>query len=443
MHKLGLRKVVYRSVGTLGRQLGGGILQLLTIIVIARELGPEGNGQFAIAVLLPTILAIFLNMGIPTAHTHFIGSQQVSVRIAFATSLRWSIFLIPMGLALGTVIIWLRSNQWFPGIPSNTLWLALSIYPITLIQSFLTSIFQGLQDFKSYNLILLLQSLLTLLLTLLVMAIGLSDVTFFIIAYWIGSCVTLIASYVFLYHHFNRATFKYHSVKSYSRRITQYALISHLSVTLAFLNYRVDAYLLNLLGDTAGTGRYVISTQLVERLWILSTAVGAVLFPYLSKLSTEEGPEEEKRKQLTPLMYLGVMLLTGIAAIITGFIAQPIVNAFFGSGYEQSAVIMQLLLPGIVAWSGARVLAHDIMARGRPELNVYMNAGVLVINVIGNILLIPKYGTQGAAIATTIAYCLFSILMLVVYSKLAQTNWQSTLINSVEFGKSKLKLLVR
>ncbi len=439
MHKLGLRTLVYRSVGTLVRQLGSGILQLLTIIVIARELGPEGNGQFAIALLLPLMLATFLNMGMPTAHAHFVGSRKVSVRVAFDTSLRWSTFLSPVGLFLGAIILWFKGTQWFPGVPTHALWLALTIYPITLIQHFFSSIFQGLQDFKSYNLILLLQPAVTLLLTLASIAMGMGDVMIFVAIHWIGAGITLFISYILLCTNFNEMTFKYQSVRSYSRRIRKYALKAHLAIALAFVNYRVDVYLLNLLGDTAGTGQYVIATQIVERLWILSTAVGVVLFPYLSKLSSEAGSEAEKRSILTPLMYLGVMLLTSLAAIFTGFIATPLINTLFGNGYEQSALIMQLLLPGIVAWSGARVLAHDIVARGRPELNVYMNTGVLFINVIGNILLIPKYGTQGAAIATTIAYCLFSILMLIFYSKLAQTNWKSAFINTFELSKNQLR----
>ena len=67
-----------------------------------------------------------------------------------------------------------------------------------------------------------------------------------------------------------------------------------------------------------------------------------------------------------------------------------------------------------------------------------MNFGVLLINVIGNILLIPRYGTSGAAIATTVAYLLFSAQMIFVYTRVAKTNWKSVLVDFVAFNKKKI-----
>ena len=434
MHKLGLKRLVQNSVGTLVRQLGAGVLQLVTVIVIARALGPEGNGQFAIALLLPTMLYRFLEMGMPTANAHFIGSNQVSIRTAFNTSLRWFTVLMPIGLTIGALSIWLAGGQWFPGVASNTLWLALTIYPVLLLQTFLASIFQGLQNFKAYNIVLLLQPAITLVLSLALVARGLGNVTALMAAYLAGALVTLVASYGMLRPHFEQAAAIQRDVQKYTQRIIRYAIKSHLSIALAFFNYRVDVYLLNLLGDTEGTGLYVIATQMVEKLWLLSAAVGVVMLPLLSQLASEE----EKRRRLTPLMYICVLGLTGLAGLATGILADPIISILFGADYGQSALIMQLLLPGVVAWSGARVLAHDIVARGKPELNIYMNSGVLLINVVGNIILIPRYGTRGAAIATTVAYLLFSIQMIFVYTRVAKTNWKAAITDFVAFNKEKI-----
>jgi Na+-driven multidrug efflux pump len=81
------------------------------------------------------------------------------------------------------------------------------------------------------------------------------------------------------------------------------------------------------------------------------------------------------------------------------------------------------LLPGIVLISGTRVLANDISARGRPELNMYTAWLILIINIVANLLLIPHFGIEGAAIASTIAYTANSFAKLVQYSSLSQTAW--------------------
>lgn len=439
MQKLGLKKLFHNSAGTLVRQLGAGVLQLLTVIAIARVLGPAGNGQFAIALLLPTLLYSFLEMGMPTANAHFISSEQVSVRTAFDTSLRWSTILIPAGLAIGILSVWLAGDQWFPGVPASTLWLALTIYPVLLLQTFIASIFQGLQDFKAYNWVLLLQPAVTLALSLGIIAVGMGTATALIGAYLLGAVVTLIVSYKTLRRYFSQRRTERGAVRAYSRQITHYALKSHISIALAFFNYRVDVYLLNLLGNTAETGVYVIATQMVEKLWLLSAAVSVVMLPLLSQLTAEE----DKRRRITPLLYIWVFLLTGVAGVATGLIAGPLIALLFGAGYESAATIIRLLLPGIVAWSGARVLAQDIVARGKPELNIYMNGGVLLINVIGNMILIPNYGGNGAAIATTVAYCLFAVQMLFFYSRIARTRWKPAIIDSLKFSQQKLEALLR
>lgn len=452
--KLGIGQLVQNSVGTLVRQLGAGVLQLLTVIVIARALGPEGNGQYAIALLLPTMLYRFLEMGLPTANAHFIGSNRVVVQTALDTTLQWFRRLAPLGLLIGLLIVGVFGRQWFPGVPPLTLWLALAIYPVLLLQTLLVSIFQGLQNFKVYNLTLLLQPAITLALSLGAIATGKGTLSALMLAYLAGAVVTLAVSYGILIRqtaavdvagdaaHRDKTAERRdrkQAIERYSQQIRRYAIKSHLSIALAFFNYRVDVYLLNLLGDTESTGVYVIATQMVEKLWLLSAAVGLVMLPLISQLTNEE----DRRRRITPLLFMMVLLLTGAAGMVTGVLAVPVVAVLFGEGYEFAAVIMQVLLPGIVAWAGARVLAQDITARGKPELNIYMNSGVLLVNVVGNLLLIPKYGSVGAAIATTIAYCLFTVQMLFFYTRLAKVQWKSAIADSFELSKKKLGTLIR
>ena len=434
MTKLGLGNLIKNSLTTLVRQLGVGLLQLATVVAIARTLGPEGNGQFAIALLLPTMLSTFLNMGLPNANVHFIGSKKVSVAIVLQTSLIWSAFLIFCGLICGSIAIAIFGNKWFPGVSLSALWLALCIYPGLLIQTFLVSIFQGLQDFKSYNLVLLSQPTLTLFLILLLGTSRLNSVTVIVGAYLAGSIAALIAAGIMIPRGLEVIKSRCNSWRDYSISVTGYALKTHLSIALAFLNYRVDFYLLNFFGNTTETGLYAISTQIAEKLWLLSAAVGIVLLPHLSELSAEK----DRMKKVTPLVYIWVLLLTSVAGLFTVLLASPLITLLFGEIYRSSAVIVQFLVPGVIAWSGARVLAYDIAARGRPELNIYMNLGTLLINIIGNILLIPQHGTRGAAIATTVAYCLFSIQMVVVYTKLFKINWKTAFNDFKAINRQKI-----
>ncbi len=73
---------------TLGRQLLAAFAQFLLVVLIARELGPEGNGFYAMAILIPTMLANFLNFGVGPATVYYVSRGNFNVHQAMAGNLR-------------------------------------------------------------------------------------------------------------------------------------------------------------------------------------------------------------------------------------------------------------------------------------------------------------------------------------------------------------------
>jgi len=81
----------------------------------------------------------------------------------------------------------------------------------------------------------------------------------------------------------------------------------------------------------------------------------------------------------------------------------------------------------MVVFNLSRVLANDIAARGRPELNIWTAIITFIVNIVGNVLLIPEYGIKGAAIATTLSYIATTIACIIFYAKLSLNPWWSPL----------------
>jgi Na+-driven multidrug efflux pump len=94
--------------------------------------------------------------------------------------------------------------------------------------------------------------------------------------------------------------------------------------------------------------------------------------------------------------------------------------------------------------AGSRILANAIAAKGSPQINMYTSAFVMILNIILNIILIPKYGLLGAAVATSIAYSINTILRVWLFSKLENTFKIVSLIitfNDLIYLKNKLRVL--
>lgn len=408
---LGLSKLAANTSTTFGRQVGSGLLQLVIIAIIARAYGPEGNGVYNVALLLPSMLATFLNLGVGPANVYFISAGKVAVSTAWQYSLKLSLYLSVLGVVTGSVLLWRYSEQWFPGVPQELLWFALSIFPISLLLGFVSSIFQGLQQFRAFNLILLAQPAFTLIIITALVITGISNLIWLLVAHLIGLVITLLASIYLLQPYLGQAENSNKVNKNYGSFVLNYGYKAHLSNILAFVNYKADIFLVNFLLTPLAAGIYVISVQLCERLWMFSQSISTVLLPRLSELSENE----ELRRELTPLIARLTLLSTSIASIILAIIGLPLIGLIFGSQYLEAYGPLLILLPGIALLSPARIVANDLAARGRPELNMYRSFVVVMCNVIGNILLIPDYGLAGAAFATTFAYIINLLLTLVMY----------------------------
>ena len=148
---LGLRLLGRNISLTLGRDVLKLIFGVGLGVVLARSLAPEGLGVLAVALLLPTLLMQFLNMGVGAANVYHIARGDVSSGDAFRGNLRvWGI-VSTIGLLLGATLVGGWAEEVFPGVPAPYLWAPLTTFPISLMASYLVSLLQGKQDFVRFN----------------------------------------------------------------------------------------------------------------------------------------------------------------------------------------------------------------------------------------------------------------------------------------------------
>lgn len=420
---LGLRNLAHNIGATFVRQILAALLGLITTMVIARVYGPSGNGTFVVALLLPSILATFLNLGVASANVYYLGSKQTNARQLFNANLRIFAVVGALGLLIGAIALAWKAEQFFPGVDPFILWFALATFPVSLLNNYLHSLFQGLQAFHRYNILAIIQPSVLLLLVGLITVLGNRGITLLVCAQMFAQIVVLALGIYWLMPLLGKKDLPL-SYKPLIHKTIGYGWKAHLSNIIAFANYKADVFLVNLFLGPTSVGIYVISVALVERLWLFSQAVSTVLLPRLAELSSDENT----RRQLTPLIARWVLLITLLFSFVLAVVASPLITGLFGAGYDEALLPLWILLPGIVATSTSRVLANDIAARGRPELNMYTSVVVVAVNIIGNIILIPLYGLLGAAAATTIAYVLNLLLRLVIYCRFTGTRWFNSLI---------------
>ena len=393
------RNVVY----TFGRQMVAALAQLATVIIIAREFGAEGNGQYAMVILLPTLLVSFLNFGIGPANVFYLGRKETHSHHATVENAKIAFFIGGLGTICALIVLWHWGKILFPGVPLQFLYIGLAAFPLALLLGYLNSILQGIENFKAFNWATLTPPLATLLyisIAIFILDMGLLGA---VVGFVLGYVTGLFVVGFFLHRQFKiekKINNEPEIGIAYKQKAISYGWKAYFSNIMAFVNYRADIFLVNLFIGPAATGIYVIAVHIAEKLWMLSQAASTVLLPRLSSMYKDP----LARLRLTNKAVLGVLLLTAAAAFLSAFLLFVLIEPIFGPEFVGALSPFLWLLPGIIAGAGARVQSNCIAAAGKPEWNMYVAIGVVTLNIIGNVILIPIWGIDGAAIATSLAY---------------------------------------
>lgn len=412
---------------SLFRHLASALLTLGLTVVLARYLGSTDYGRYALAVLIPSLLNTVFNFGIGSGNVYFVGQRRASLTQAWRTSLLFAIVLSLLGLGTAAAVIVFGAGVWLDGVPHKFLWLAVLAFPPLLIATYASSLLQAQEEFSSLNRTLLVAPVVTLLASLLGFWVAGPRTDVAIGAFVLGQCTQATATWISLkVVSASAAPIAARADSKYAKSLLSYGWRAHASNVLTFFNYRADIFILNFFLAPASAGIYMVAVLLAERLWMLSQAVSTVLLPRLSRLDQTDAA----KAALTPIVSRWVFIISALAALVLGLATPVLIQVLFGSQYSGVTGALLWLLPGVVLGSMSRVLANDLSARGRPELNLYTAMVMVTINITANVALIPLLGIIGAAISSTIAYSLNAGVKLFLYVRLTDTPWHRPLFPS-------------
>ncbi|MBL8152903.1 MAG: flippase [Anaerolineae bacterium] len=410
-----MRQLARDTAFNVTRQTWSILIGLVISILLARGLGTENRGAYAVVIVFAAIGVTFLNGGIGVALTYYLAKQELSLLTAVHLSLFLSTVTSLIGLAVGGALIALFHEAVFPGIAVHLLLIGLVIIPTTLFRDNLQVIFLGLQDFRAYNLIGLIPYTLILIFTLaLVWGLRLG-VEGALLANVIGHGASLLATFLLVRRRLpsGERIFPVKFTLAQARQMITFGLLVHLSNVIVYFNYRADIFLLNLLTSRVSVGLYDVAVTLGERIWLLSSAVSTVIFPRIASLQTDQ-----ERQQVTPIVTRYVFWFVLIVAAIVYGIAEWGVIFIYGAEFQGAAVVLRLLLPGIILESISKILANDIAGRGRPQLNALLATTASAINIAANLILIPRIDLLGSALATSISYSVLALSIMFIFCRM-------------------------
>ena len=194
--------------------------------------------------------------------------------------------------------------------------------------------------------------------------------------------------------------------------LLRFNLGSFVLFTLYVSILHLDVLLIQWFRGSAATGMYRAALTLAEFLWVVPRIAQLTLLHSTSELWSKESHQRITALSTRVARYTLIfttLLVVGLAAL-----ARPTVTTYYGPDFEAAVLPLLILLPGALGFAVARPIFAIGQANGDfRQLNLATGSAAL-LNLFGNLLLIPRYGIEGAAVATSASY--LSMLGLHVWS---------------------------
>ncbi len=174
-----------------------------------------------------------------------------------------------------------------------------------------------------------------------------------------------------------------------------------LSAVAIGIYMKIDQVMIkNMLGNEQ-SGIYAAAVKIAEIWYLIPTLICISLFPTIIKAKNISSELLEQRlKKLYSLMFW----MSFIIAFLIAFFSKIIILTLFGVPYSGAIIVLQ-----IYVWAGISVFLgvaanQYLIASNLTKISFYITFLGAITNVILNLVLIPKIGIRGAAIATLISY---------------------------------------
>jgi len=375
-------------------------------IIITRNLGVSGRGQYAMTMNIVLVLALILGDGLFRSNTYYVSIDRKMFSLLFSNSvialLIVVVFVLPLPLWLNERLL----DIILPGLnPTLILFAAMSVIPQIYLRS-INGLLLGMQKYYAYNIYLVVPLFVFLMLNVGLMFFNLftpEQVMMNYFAAWM--VVVLVAtSWLVVSEGFKFSPNLKIAVKSLKTGLK--ASVSHICL---FLLFRVDIFLLNFFLGVEKAGIYSIAVLVSELLQKLANTSGTIIFPKLTGKQTDRG------RQLS-LRIGGFVVLIGIVfSILIIFLGESMIILLYKEDFAMAVQPLYFLLPGTTIMAGGKILLFSLWGQNFPRITVVVPLIAFIMNAILNALLIPKLGVNGAAISTSISYCFFGVTLAVYY----------------------------
>ena len=396
MHEAPPRPLTGGAVLAAASRISVALAGAATTVVLARVLGPEGWGRYAVAQSLVVVLLAATTLGIEHGIAYYVGSGRWAPRSALAAATHVAVVTGALGAGAGVAARVLAPSA-FAGLPLWVAGVAAAGLPFALVAVYASYVALATDRYEASMLMPAAQAVL-------VLAGGIPGGVVFGVS---GAVVAMTAAAVAvgagsLLWAGRRLPPARSGEPGQLRRAISFGVKGYAANALQLVNYRLDMFVLAAVASTATVGRYALAVAITSLLWLLPRALSDVLFPRVARLSGADDADALRLVEEKSVRHASLAVAAGVVALAAGL--ELLVAPVFGARYRPAAGLGLILLPGMAAIGVGTVLAATVVGRGRPVYSLYVALVTTPLTVVLYATLIPWLHANGAALGSTISY---------------------------------------
>jgi O-antigen/teichoic acid export membrane protein len=407
----------------IGGQVACAVLALATEICYARLLGPEGRGQISLCLMAIAFGILVGGMGGEGTIILWSADAKRRAKTWLPAVLLWGFLGCMLACTLWSVTYWKFDPAFLRSVsPALALIILLSI-PVGVFYDYQLGMLVGEERFGARAAVATFSQAAGLTGFLLLLFVGRTAAN----AMWgnlLGLLGGMAIAAVVLKGAF-RNFWRIDAARESLLPTLSFALRGQFGLVASFFNYRLDVFIVNYFLEATQLGYYALGVVIAEALWQIPSAAALALFPRTAR-TLEQGATE-----FTCLIMRQIAIIATAGAIVIGVGTSLFLPLVFGERFRPSIMVVCLLLPGTLALCLGRVAASDLSGRGKSGYSSVFSITALVVTIGLDLLLIPRLGIRGAALASSAAYFTNTALLLSALKYELKVSWGALLVPRV------------
>ncbi len=398
------------------------LLPLITAPYVARVLGDDNLGVFSYTYSVASIFLTVARLGIVNHGSRSIAACQKDKEERSKTF--WEIFAVQVTSTALLTAVYLVYTALF--VHENKF---IAFLQVVLIASAMLDIgwlYMGMENFKK-----------TVTKNIFVKIVSLVCIFAFVRsrddlwAYTLVTTGSMLLGYATLWWGFRRE-FKWvrPTLEGIKKQIKPIFVLFVPAIAVTFYTI-MDSVMLGRMSGTTQVGYYEQASKLVAVPMGLITSFGAVMMPRMAAMEKEGAGEKASRNITTNSLVFMIALSCAISFGLSA-VSEVLIPIYYGSEFLACIpllVMISMKLP-VMAWANV-VRTQCLIPKHRDKeyiISLFVGAGV---NVVFNLMLIPKLAAVGAAIGTILAETAVCLVQTVFARDILQTK--KALLKSVGF----------